>query len=411
MLVAAALSACSPSPSLPATGAHTSAITNGSDDDGDAGVVALMQGAALQCTATLIAPRLLITAAHCVPDGALPGAYFGGVPGDGGPVVAIAAVRRHPQFAPDTLANDIAMALLSDAAPAGATPWPLPAAPLDDGAVGLPLRLVGFGRTAAGDTAAPRKRAGTTVVASLTATELTFAPSPSQTCEGDSGGPAFATVGGVEAIVGVISSGDAQCAAMARDLRVDAYAASFVTPWLAATAEGAAGPGDRCWYAANCAAGAGECAPALDDASLSFCAPSCAGGCPAGLACLAGGDGRELCRHAPPSPGATGAACSDDGACNAGHCVARAGSATTVCAPTCFAELPGFCGAGFECAAVAGGGAQSACFAARGGGCAFAAAARSEGNGNGRATIFVALVISAGAAARRRRWSRRRARS
>ncbi|HEX6837437.1 MAG TPA: trypsin-like serine protease [Polyangia bacterium] len=404
MLVAAALSACSPpAPSLPAA-ARAGAITNGSADDGDPGVVALMQGATLQCTATLIAPRLLVTAAHCVPDGALPDAYFGSAPGDGGPRIAVAAVRRHPAFDPATLANDIAMALIADAAPAGASPWPLPAAPLDAGAVGLPLRLVGFGRTAAGDTSAPQKRVGTTTLASLSDTELTFAPSPSQTCEGDSGGPAFATLGGVEAIVGVTSSGDAACASMARDVRVDAYATAFLAPWIAATAEGAGRPGDRCWYATNCALGAGECAPALDDATLSFCAPGCEGGCPAGLQCLAGSDGNKLCRHAPPSPGATGAACSDEGACNAGHCVARAGSAATVCAPTCFPDLPGFCSAGFECAAVAGS-SQSACFAKHAGGCAFAA----SGAPGGGATIFVALALSAAAAARRRTSSRRRA--
>ncbi len=407
MLVAAALSACSPSPTLPATGARAGAITNGAADSGDAGVVALMQGNALQCTATLIAPRLLVTAAHCVPDGALPEAYFGSAPGDGGPRVAILAVRRQPAFDAMTLSNDIAMALLADAAPAGATPWPLPAAPLDGSAVGLPLRLVGFGRTSAGDTSAPEKRAGTTVLASLTATELGFAPSPSQTCEGDSGGPAFATVGGVEAIVGVTSSGDAACTAMARDLRVDAYAAPFLMPWMAATAEGGAGIGDRCWYAANCSPGAGDCVPALDDASLSFCSPSCAGGCPSGLKCLAGSDGSLLCRHPPPSPGATGAPCSDDGACDAGHCVARAGSTATVCAPTCFTDLPGFCSAGFECAAVAGGGGQSACFAKHTGGCAFVA----SGARGGGATIFVALLLSAGAAARRGTSSRRRART
>ena len=405
MLVAAALSACS---SSPAAGALTGAITNGSPDDGDPGVVALLQGSTLVCTATLLSARLVVTAAHCLPDGAMPTAYFGGAPGDGGPTVAMAAVWRHPAFDAATLTNDVALGLLADDAPAGATPWPLPPAPLDDSAVGSGLRLVGFGLTAAGDTAPPQKRAGTTTLASLTATELTFAPSPSQTCEGDSGGPAFATLGGVEAIVGVTSSGDPGCAVMARDVRVDAYAGSFIAPVLAATAAGAAGAGERCWYAGNCAADAGECAPALDDATLSFCAPACAGGCPAGLSCLAGGDGRALCRHAPPSPGAAGAPCSDDGACAAGRCLLRAGSAAAVCAPTCFADLPGFCAAGFECSAVAGGGG-SACFAKRAGGCAFAVDGANDGGGAALA-LALALAVIARAAARRRRWSRRPAR-
>lgn len=392
MLVAAALSACSPA--LPPAATSAAAITNGSNDDLDPGVVALLQGSTLLCTATLIAPRLLLTAAHCLPDGGIPVAYFGNVPGDGGPRVAIAAVRRHPAFDAAQLTNDVAMALLADAAPAGATPWPLPTAAPDAGAT---LRLVGFGRTAAGDATPPRKRAGTATLSSLTATELAFAPSPSQTCEGDSGGPAFATVGGVEAIVGITSSGDAACATMARDMRVDAFAAAFIAPFVAATAEGGAGAGDRCWYASNCSASAGECAPALDEPTLSFCAPPCAGGCAAGLACLAGSDGRKLCRHAPPSPGALGWRCSDDSACVVGGCVARSGAATKVCANSCFADLPGFCGAGFVCGPVAGGG-QSACFAKPTGGCDFAGG---DAPTAGAALAVVALLLAA-----RRRLSR-----
>ena len=390
MLVAAATSACSPS--LPAIA--RAAITNGADDDADPGVVALLQGSTLVCTATLIAPRLLLTAAHCVSGDAMPDAYFGSVPGDGGPRVAIAAVRRHPAFDAATLHDDVAMALLAEAAPAGATPWPTPATPI---AAGASLRLVGFGRTAAGDTSAPRKRAGTTTVATVSADELTFAPSPSQTCEGDSGGPAFATLEGVEAIVGVTSSGDAACTTLARDMRVDVFADTFVAPWVAATADGAAGAGDRCWYAENCAAGAGECAAALDDATLSFCAPPCDGGCPGGLACLADSDGRRLCRHSPPSPGAAGARCGDDGDCNGTHCVARTSGEPTVCAQSCFTDLPGFCGGELECAAIAGGNGAAACFAKPRGGCAFAGAT------DGDAGALVAIAALLIALARRRR--------
>jgi trypsin len=389
VLVAAALSACAPAPPPSAVAERGQAITNGTNDDADSGVVALLQGSTLVCTATLIAPHLLLTAAHCLPDGAMPQAYFGTAPGDGGPSVAIAAVRRHPAFDETQLTNDIAMAVLADAAPAGATPWPLPAAPLDDSALGQPLRLVGFGRTAADDTTAPRKRAGTTTLSSLTALQLMFTPSPSQTCEGDSGGPAFATAGGVEAIVGVTSSGDAACATMATDTRVDAYADAFIAPFVAATAEGAAGAGDRCWYASNCAAAAGGCTPAIDDATLSFCAPSCDGGCPAGLQCLAGSDGSKLCRHAAPSPGAQGSRCSDDDACAAGSCVAPRIGAATVCAQSCFSDLPGFCGAGFDCVAVAGG-SGSACFAKATGGCSVGAGAGRE---RGVALFLVALLL------------------
>jgi hypothetical protein len=346
-------------------GTTSEAITNGMPSTGDLGVAALMAGGALLCTATLVAPRVLLTAAHCLAGGTMPTAFFGAAPqGDAGASIAVIATRVHPAFDPSTLANDVAMALLAQDAPAGATPWPLPAAPLDSGSVGLPLRLVGFGLTAPGDSSPPQKRVGTAKLTSLVATQLVIAPSPSQPCDGDSGGPAFATIGGVEAIVGVTSSGDAQCTQGGHDTRVDAYT-SFVSTWLRATGEGAAGPGDRCWYAANCAASAGECAAALDDRALSFCAPPCGqgGSCPAGLACLDGADGRSSCRHAPPSPGAIGAACTASSDCEGASCVAPASGGATVCAPTCFPDLKGFCTTGTRCQAVAGDAGASACFA------------------------------------------------
>ncbi len=377
------------------------AITAGAPTTGDLGVAALLEGGTLVCTATLVSPRVLLTAAHCLPDGSTPVAFFGSAPQSGGITIPVIATARHPHFDAATLANDVAMALLGEAAPAGATPWPLPTAPLDPSSVGLPLRIVGFGATGPSDTSPPQKRTGTTTIASLSAETLTFDASPSQTCTGDSGGPAFATIGGVETLVGVTSSGDAQCDASARDVRVDAVA-SFIAPWLQATAEGAAGPGDRCWYAANCASGAGGCVAALDDVALSFCAPPCGAGqaCPAGLSCLAGSDGTMLCRHAPPSPGAPGAACSADGECEGSSCLAPASGGAPVCAATCFPDLPGFCSDGTQCLAAAGD-AGSACFAPgppspspSPGGCCIAPAAASSAGPAALALVAALALIS-----------------
>ena len=368
-------------------GRHQSNITNGTDDDADVGVAALMQGGSVVCTATLIAPRVILTAAHCVQSETWPDAFFGAAPGQGGARIALADVRRHPAFDPTTLANDVALAVLAEPAPVGATPWPLPAAPLDATAQGLALRLVGFGRTSSTDTSPPRKRSGAATLTSLAATELQFAAAPSQTCDGDSGGPAFATVGGIEVLVGVTSSGDPMCSQQARDMRSDAYADAFIAPYLAAAAEGTAAAGARCFYAGHCADGA-ECAPALDEPRLSFCAPACAPGCAAGLECVSG-----LCRHSSPSPGALGAPCQSADQCVDGVCASPDGAAP-VCTRTCFSDLAGFCPAGYSCVATAAGNGAQACFAQRAptdGGCAVAGAAEVDGELFLCATCFFLL--------------------
>ncbi len=400
VIACAACAACSSEAPPVATATSLAAITNGTPTDADLGVAALVKGGTLVCSATLVAPRVLLTAAHCVPDGATPDAVFGSTVA-GGKLLHILAVKRHPSFDETKLTDDVAMALLDDVAPLGAKPWPLPPTPLDASSVGLALRLVGFGAMGPNDTTPALKRVGTARVASIGATDFQLAAAPSQTCSGDSGGPAFATIGGVETIVGVTSSGDPACAQMARDTRVDAYA-SFIAPWLAATADGAAGAGDRCFYAAHCAPSAGECARALDDATLSFCAPACDANdaCPAGLRCLAGADARKLCRHAPPSPGTVGASCHDASECVGAKCVAPASGGGAVCTATCFPDLPGFCATGARCSAVAGEAGQFACFApethTETSGCTLG------GRGNSGA-FLVALALSAALTRRRRR--------
>jgi secreted trypsin-like serine protease len=205
------------------------AVTNGNDDDGDSEVVVLVQGEGddevATCSGTLIAPLLVVTAAHCFEPSAPTGVHFGSTPGDGGPTVAVAEVAAHPSFDAVTYANDIGVVVLAAAAPVAPTAWR--STPLEASLVGATVRIVGFGVDSSSGDGSRQKRTGTTTVNAEAAESFDFGADPSMTCFGDSGGPAFATIDGQEVLVGVTSTGDPACAAWGRDTRVDAYA-SFV---------------------------------------------------------------------------------------------------------------------------------------------------------------------------------------
>ncbi|MFG1400308.1 S1 family peptidase [Xanthobacter sediminis] len=158
------------------------------------------------CTATVLAPDLLLTAAHCVEPEA---DYAVAIVDDGPPKLFPAArVAVHPRFSADQFRTrrptpDLALVKLSEPLPGRFRP-----AALTD-ADGLPPKgadftLAGFGVTAEGAT----KSAGTLRAVRLPSIGTTggimvrLAP-PAGTagaCTGDSGGPAFQG----EAVAGVI---------------------------------------------------------------------------------------------------------------------------------------------------------------------------------------------------------------
>ncbi len=203
-------------------GTAEQAITNGQDDNQDPAVVALLSHGQVFCTGVLITSHVVLTAAHCVDPTPPDQVYFGAKPSDkSGTLVAVTDSKEFPDFDQDTLANDVALVALADAAPAA--PLPVRTGELDASFVGMPIRIVGFGAQAANDAGNIRKRSGATKIESYDADTFKFEPGPSQTCSGDSGGPALATLGGKEAIVGVTSSGDVDCKTYGQDMRVDRY--------------------------------------------------------------------------------------------------------------------------------------------------------------------------------------------
>ncbi|MGE0790701.1 MAG: trypsin-like serine protease [Sandaracinaceae bacterium] len=224
-------------------GERASAITSGWRDDGDEPVVALMRAGALLCTGTLIAPGVVLTAAHCVTPLEPQAVFFGPVlelPEDR---VDVARVRAHPEYDPNTLLHDIAIVELAydvDVTPAEIVPGAV-----REDRIGSEVRIVGYGLLSAGGATDLRKRSGTTYIESLDSSRFRLSGEPSQPCRGDSGGPAFLQVGSREPVVGVHSGGDASCTGGSYETRVDAHM-DFLEPYLArpySTGPGGVTPG------------------------------------------------------------------------------------------------------------------------------------------------------------------------
>lgn len=169
------------------------------------------------CTATLIAPNKLLTAAHCVEDfnPATEKALVSnlqkprvGTPGDWQPV---ARVDIHPAWATQHYINeghDCAVLTLAANYP---NVEPL-AVSFDAAAVvrGTPVTLIGYGNNVAGS-GSGQKRVGSGTIQDVYDGVIGAAGASQRTCQGDSGGGLIAKIGGVEKVVGVTSYGSPGC--------------------------------------------------------------------------------------------------------------------------------------------------------------------------------------------------------
>jgi hypothetical protein len=185
-------------------------------------VGALLSYGYLQCTGTVVEPRKVITAAHCV-EGTSPSTLsfmFGPSVNSAQSVVQVTDAYAHPDWDSSALANDIGVVILAQDAPV--TPMGVVTA-MDDTWEGTNLFFVGYGNTSSSG-GSGTKRAVWMPITDVEPTIFKYGGGGRNTCNGDSGGPAFyKDANGTFLVAGITSYGDMYCSYFGADTRVDAY--------------------------------------------------------------------------------------------------------------------------------------------------------------------------------------------
>lgn len=425
-----------------AVGKQEQAIIGGTENNGDPAVVAVFAGGL--CTGTLIAPEIVLTAAHCVSSAIESGntnsgtVRFGSGGSDWFDSINIVDMAMHRLYKPPAfLQHDIALVRL--ASPADIAPLVISRRNLTDDDVGLVLRVVGFGNTdGVAGTGAGRKRQVTLSLNEVRPRHIIIGDRLYNTCQGDSGGPTFAEFDGQEIVVGVTSYGAGGCQGASALTRTDAMWDEFLTEVISAWSgpcmqDGVCIEDDSCAYPdpdcdpcgmdgfcirdcpipdKDCALEglAGEtcgsdlgcesrnCTTAIDDDRIQFCSMSCdpavafdKSGCFAPLTiCEDLGNGQGQCRFPGITPGVQGAPCQDGGICRSGMC----DTDEEICVEACGDGLPE-CSKDFECLKL---GDLRVCSIPGDPGCSVA-----NGNGAGLGGLLLLLALAFGANRRRRR--------
>lgn len=301
----------------PATAGARQSIVAGAIDSGHAAVVAIGsrrtdcgERLAPHCSGTLIAPRIVLTAAHCVTDAAFPDhleVLFGAsVSSEEAWVLRVSHAELHPSYRRRGVGRDLALLVLADAVDSRIVPpLPLNFQPRIAVTVGAVVTVVGFGQSDAQDAVPGHKRSGTARVAAVQDQSFRIVKGPALTCHGDSGGPVLMAAEGQEFVVGIATAGDPGCLDYGDNLRVEASLETFLAPFLAPGARLPTEPSSP------------SAAPSTEDAQ---CAVPCDDPhrCPAGLICQDfAGEGEPMRRCTLPGllPGRLGERCTVSSLC------------------------------------------------------------------------------------------------
>ncbi|MCU0700070.1 MAG: S1 family peptidase [Myxococcaceae bacterium] len=322
--------------STPTPGARVDAIFGGAPAPGDDAVFFVDDDAGT-CSATLIAPRTLLLAAHCVQDG-VPMVAHNRPRSDGGDGGVYAIVKRQTWAqAIDAGAADLALLLLDRPPPVAPRPWtwwgPAPA-------IGSKVRHVGYGRSEVGPPG--ERRAVVTDVTGATEARaygmvLLTGNLGQGLCFGDSGGPALAEADGGERVVAVHSFITTECGAgVSNSVLLYPYR-RFIEHWLAANEPPQCARDGRC--VEGCAPEDPDCRCGLDGVCRADCPPGddldCAGACSVDGVCSPRADCPADADCVPD-----GEFCLGPTQCAGRVCVNDAQNPSRYCSQACDAQRP-----------------------------------------------------------------------